>query len=118
MVNSIGCVKIDIGIDEKPTRIAVDRESQRIWQKILRCIRIQNCGHGCINISEGERGADETALASHKTIVVALEKALDGVEGLTDPMTHTLIDGVLRAERDESMTIEHRLTVTSDVPGR
>ena len=64
---------------------------------------------------DGERSADETALVSHETIISALEKALTDIDGLIDPMTHTLIDGVLRAEHDEAATITHRLGIASKV---
>ena len=66
-------------------------------------------GHGGINICDGEGSSDETALVSHQTIISTLNKALADIDGFIDPMTHTLIDGVLRAEHDEATAINHRL---------
>ena len=65
-------------------------------------------GHA-IRIGEGERGADETALAVHDDIVAGLDAGLATLDGLADPMTHTLFDGVLRAEREDRAAIAARL---------
>jgi bacterioferritin (cytochrome b1) len=74
-------------------------------------------GHGCIHIAPGEKGSDETALATHESIIVVLEESLRGSDGLVDPMTHTLIDGVVRAERDDAIIIEKRLGAVREVAG-
>lgn len=66
-------------------------------------------GYGSIRIGEGARGADETALVAHDAIVAGLDAGLATLDGLADPMTHTLFDGVLRAERDERTAIAARL---------
>ncbi len=55
-------------------------------------------GHGRIRITGG---AKATALEAHEEIIAALEPALASLDGLSDPMTHTLFDGILLAERRE-----------------
>jgi len=66
-------------------------------------------GHGRVRIGEGGRGSDETALAVHETIIAGLEEGLATLAGLVDPMTHTLIDGILRAEHSERDSLRARL---------
>ena len=56
-------------------------------------------GHGHIDIEASERAADATALRAHLRIAGVLEQGLGTLAGFVDPMTHTLIDGVLRSER-------------------
>ncbi len=65
-------------------------------------------GHGLIRIGAGPGGAERTALEAHARIIAELEPALESLDGLTDPMTHTLIEGILRAERQELQAIELR----------
>ena len=59
-------------------------------------------------MGEGKCAADETGLAAHETIVATPDAALDNIDGLIDPMSHTLIDGVLRAERADATIIRQR----------
>ena len=66
-------------------------------------------GHGLIRIGAGPDGAKRTALGAHARIIAELEPALESLDGLTDPMTHSLIDGILRAERQEWHAIGLRL---------
>ena len=66
-------------------------------------------GHGLIRIGAGPDGAEKTALEAHARIIAKLEPALETLDGLTDPMTHTLVDGILRAERQEWHAIARRL---------
>ena len=66
-------------------------------------------GHGLIRIGADPDGAERTAIEAHARIIAELEPALESLDGLTDPMTHTLIDGILRAERQECHAIGLRL---------
>ena len=72
--------------------------------------RPTGAGHGLIRI---EPGADRTALEAHERIIPELRSALDSIDGLADPMTHTLFDGILRAERQERDAIALRLDSAS-----
>jgi len=65
--------------------------------------------HGAMRIDGGPTGADTTAAASHARVLAVLEAHLPQVQGLADPVTWTLLDGLRRATRDETTEIAARL---------
>ena len=66
-------------------------------------------GHGKVRIGKGARGADETAVAALDALLPALQSASEPVNGIVDPTTHTLLDGITRALRDDRAAIAARL---------
>jgi bacterioferritin (cytochrome b1) len=66
-------------------------------------------GHGKVMIGEGERGIDEAALAAFDALIPTLESAREPIGGLSDPTTHTLLDGIARALRDDRAVVAARL---------
>tara|TARA_B100000676_G_scaffold312211_1_gene385321 strand:+ start:1158 stop:2099 length:942 start_codon:yes stop_codon:yes gene_type:complete len=66
-------------------------------------------GHGAITLHKDEQGADAAACAAHDTAISALESGLALLDGRIDPMSHSLVDGILRAERDDRAVIAARL---------
>ena len=68
-------------------------------------------GHGMLSIGEGPRGSDEAAVATMDAILSALQSARQPVSGSVDPTSHTLLDGIARALRDERAEIAARLAV-------
>lgn len=66
-------------------------------------------GYGRVVLGEGERRSDETTLATFDTVIPAFEQALKPVSGSADPTTHTLLDGIARALRDDRAVVAARL---------
>jgi len=66
-------------------------------------------GHGKVMIGEGERGTDEAALAAFDALIPTLDAAREPIGGTSDPTTHTLLDGIARALRDDRAVIAARL---------
>lgn len=66
-------------------------------------------GHGKVRIGKGACGADEAAIAVLDDIIPALQSAREPVNGIVDPTTHTLLDGISRALRDDRAAITARL---------
>jgi bacterioferritin (cytochrome b1) len=66
-------------------------------------------GHGKIMIGDGERGSDETALDAFDTLIPTLDAVRQPIVGYSDPTTHTLLDGIARALRDDRAVIAARL---------
>lgn len=68
-------------------------------------------GHGMLRIGEGPRGSDEAAVSTLDALIAALQSARQPVNGIVDPTTHTLLDGIARALRDDRAAIAARLAV-------
>ncbi len=66
-------------------------------------------GHGKVMIGEGEQGIDEATLAAFDAMIPTLESSREPIGGLSDPTTHTLLDGIARALRDDRAVIAARL---------
>ena len=66
-------------------------------------------GHGRVRIGQGASGADTTAVAALDALLAALQSAREPVNGIVDPTTHTLLDGITRALRDDRAAIAARL---------
>ena len=60
-------------------------------------------------IGEGEQGIDEATLAAFDAMIPTLESSREPIGGLSDPTTHTLLDGIARALRDDRAVIAARL---------
>ena len=68
-------------------------------------------GHGNLTIGKGPSGADEAAGATLDTLISALHAARQPVNGIVDPTTHTLLDGIARALGDDRAAITARLAL-------
>ena len=65
--------------------------------------------HGRLSMGSGSAAAERTARDIHDAIINELEAGLATLDAIADPLTHTLIDGILRAERAERQTVAQRL---------
>ena len=61
--------------------------------------------HGRLSMGTAER----TARDIHDVIITELEAGLATLDAIADPLTHTLIDGILRAERAARQNVTQRL---------
>jgi bacterioferritin (cytochrome b1) len=66
-------------------------------------------GHGKVTIGEGERGSDEATLVTFDALIPTLDSARKPIGGFADPTTHTLLDGIARALRDDRAVVAARL---------
>ncbi|MDE0238897.1 MAG: ferritin-like domain-containing protein [bacterium] len=69
--------------------------------------------HGRLSMGSGPDAAGRTALDVHDVIIAELEAGLATLDAIADPLTHTLIDGILRAERAARRDVAQRLTSPS-----
>ncbi len=65
--------------------------------------------HGRLSMGSGPAAAERTARDIHGVIITELEAGLATLDAIADPLTHTLIDGILRAERAARQTVAQRL---------
>ncbi len=65
--------------------------------------------HGCLSMGSGPRAAEETARDIHDVIITELEAGLATLDAIADPLTHTLVDGILRAEHAARHKVAYRL---------
>lgn len=65
--------------------------------------------HGRIVMGRGPAAAERTARDIHDVIIAELEGGLATLDAIADPLTHTLIDGILRAERAARQRVARRL---------
>jgi len=92
----------DLAARELDAAVTMMFRTQALLERLLDLGGIPGgAGHGRIDINEGKQAADETAIIAHRRIVAVLERALGTLDGIVDPMTHTLMDGVLRTEREQ-----------------
>ena len=72
--------------------------------------------HGRIVMDRGPAAAERTACDIHDVIIAELEAGLATLDAIADPLTHTLIDGILRAERTARRKVARRLDRMSAAP--
>ena len=65
--------------------------------------------HGRLVMGSGPHAAERTARDIHDLIISELEAGLATLDAIADPLTHTLIDGILRAERAARRDVAQRL---------
>lgn len=65
--------------------------------------------HGRLSMGSGPGGAERTARDIHDLIITELEAGLATLDAIADPLTHTLVDGILRAERAARQKVARRL---------
>ncbi len=65
--------------------------------------------HGRIIMGSGPAAAERTARDIHDVIIAELRAGLAMLDAIADPLTHTLIDGILRAERAARRAVARRL---------
>ena len=72
--------------------------------------------HGRLNMGSGSAAAERTARDIHDVIITELEAGLATLDAIADPLTHTLIDGILRAERAARQKVARRLSRMAAAP--
>ena len=72
--------------------------------------------HGRLVMGSGHAAAERTARDIHDVIIAELEAGLATLDAIADPLTHTLIDGILRAERAARQNVARRLSRMAAVP--
>ena len=72
--------------------------------------------HGRIVMGSGPAAAEQTACEIHDVIIAELEAGLATLDAIADPLTHTLIDGILRAERAARQKMARRLDRMAAAP--
>ena len=72
--------------------------------------------HGRLVMGSGPAAAERTARDVHDEIITELEAGLATLDAIADPLTHTLIDGILRAERTARRNVARRLDRMSAAP--
>lgn len=72
--------------------------------------------HGRIVMGSGPAAAERTACDIHDDIIAELEGGLATLDAIADPLTHTLIDGILRAERAARQKVARRLDRMAAAP--
>jgi len=65
--------------------------------------------HGRLIMGSGSAAAEWTARDIHDVIITELEAGLATLDAIADPLTHTLIDGILRAEGAARQNVAQRL---------
>lgn len=65
--------------------------------------------HGRLSMGSGPAAAERTARDIHDVIITELEAGLATLDAIADPLTHTLVDGMLRAERAARQKVARRL---------
>ena len=65
--------------------------------------------HGRLSMGSGPAAAGQTACGIHDVIITELEAGLATLDAIADPLTHTLVDGILRAERAARRKVAQRL---------
>ena len=72
--------------------------------------------HGRIIMGSASAAAERTAHDVHNVIIAKLEGGLATLDAISDPQTHTLIDGILRAERAARQKVARRLDRMAAAP--
>lgn len=72
--------------------------------------------HGRLSMGSGTDAAEQTARDIHDLIITELEAGLATLDAIADPLTHTLVDGILRAERAARQKVARRLERMSAKP--
>ena len=72
--------------------------------------------HGRIILGREPAAAERTARDIHDVIIAELEAGLATLDAIADPLTHTLIDGILRAERAARRNVARRLDRMAAAP--
>ena len=65
--------------------------------------------HGRLSLGKGPDAALRTACDVHDAVISELEGGLATLDAIADPLTHTLIDGILRAECAARQDVAERL---------
>jgi bacterioferritin (cytochrome b1) len=102
--------KADLAQRELDMALALMYRSEAMLERLLDLGGLPTgSGHGAIRIGGSERDADRVCLAALDDMVSSLEHARAPIEGLADPTTHTLLDGIARALRDDRAVVAARL---------